>query len=379
MNFELKEEQRMLRDMVRDFARNEIEPGVEAREKSSEFPADIIAKSAELGLCGISVPEEYGGAGFDTVSSLLAIIEIASVCPSTAITLSVTNAVYCYPIYRFGNEEQKRRFLAPAARGEFIGGFALTEPDTGSDAASIRLKAVEDGEGFVLDGTKSWITNGGIGGAYVVIAVTGEREKGKEISAFIVPADAPGLSVGKTEDKMGLRASTTTNLVFDNCRIPKDLLLGERGRGLRIALTALDCSRIGVAAQALGMARRAFEEALNYSQERTAFGKPLARHQAVSIMLADMATEIEAAEALAFRAAWMMDHGLPFTKESSMAKYYASEMVKRVTDKAVQIHGAYGYSKEYAVERFFRDARVAAIYEGTSEIQKIVISRNMLK
>lgn len=379
MNFELDEAQLIIKELVHDFALNEIAPGIEERERTGEFPEDVIRKAAELGFCGITVPEDYDGAGFDSISSYLIIMELARVCPSTAITLSVHNSVFCYPLRLFGSEDQKQRFLRPAARGDILGAFALTEPDAGSDAANLQVTAVEDGDDFIIEGTKAWVTNGGISGAYLVMAVTGSGDKRKEISSFIVPADTPGLTIGKNEDKMGLRASVTTQLLFEDCRISKDLMLGKRGEGLKVALTALDGSRIGVAAQAVGIARGAFDEALRYSQERKTFGKPLCKHQAISIMLADMATEIEAAECLAFRAAWLMDVGEPFTKESSFAKYYATEMAQRVAGKALQIHGAYGYSKEYPIERMFRDARVLTIYEGTSEVQKIVIARNLLK
>lgn len=379
MDFGLSEEHVMIRDMVRDFARSEIAPGVEEREAKGEYPTELMKKAGELGLFGIAVPEEYGGAGMDSISAALTIIEIAAVCPSMAIGLSVTNGAYCWPILEFGTEEQKEQFLKPSARGEFIGAFCLSEPNAGSDAANISTKAIEDGDFFVLEGTKAWITSGGVAGAYLVAAVTGETEKGKETSAFLVPADTPGLTIGRKEDKMGLRSSVTTQILFENCRVPKEYMLGERGSGLKLALITLDGSRIGVAAQGVGIARSALEEAVRYSQERITFGKPLARHQAISFMLADMATEVDAAEALTLRAAWMMDNGIPYSKESAMAKYYATETAKSVADRAVQIHGAYGYSKEYAIERIFRDARVTTIYEGTTEVQKIVIARNMLK
>lgn len=379
MEFEFNEEHRMVREMVRGFALREIAPGVEERDKSGRFPAEIIEKAAELGLCGISVPEADGGAGFDAVSNAIAVMELARVCPSTAITLGVTNAVYCYPLQKFGTAEQKERFLRPAAAGEFLGAFCLTEPDAGSDTANLKTKAVEDGDYFVLEGTKAWITNGSVAGAYIVMAATGEREKGKEISAFIVPADSEGVAPGGEEEKMGLRASNTTQVVFEGCRVHRDQMLGSRGRGIHVALATLDHSRIGVAAQACGLAGAALEEAVKYSQQRTAFGKPLCAHQAISFMLADMVTWLNAAELMTYRAAWKSDSGELFTRESAMAKYYAAEAAKRITDMAVQIHGAYGYSKEYAVERFYRDARITTIYEGTSEIQKIVIARSLLR
>ena len=379
MKFEYSDEQQMVRDMVRDFARNEIAPSAEERDRTGEFPTEIIRKAAELGLCGIAVPEELGGAGFDTVSEELAVIELASVCASTAITLSVNNCVFCWPLQTFGNSEQKERFLKPAARGEFLGAFCLTEPNAGSDVSNLSVKAVEDGNFFVIEGTKAWVTNGAVAGAFIVMAVTGEGEKRKEISAFVIPADLPGISVGKEEQKMGLHSSNTVQIVFEGCRVPKELMLGKRGDGLKIALSTLDQSRISVAAQAIGIASGAFAEALRYSKERQTFGKPIAQHQAIGSMLADMATEIESATLMTMRAAWMLDHKLPFTREASMAKYYASEAAKRVCDRAVQIHGSYGYSKEYAVERYFRDVRVTTIYEGSSEIQKIIIARDMLK
>jgi butyryl-CoA dehydrogenase len=379
MRFELREEHRMIRDMVRDFARTEIEPGVEERERKGEFPHEMLNQAAELGLCGVTVPEKYGGAGLDSISLQIALMETAAVCPATALSLSVHNGVFCYPVLKFGTEEQKDRFLRPAAGGEFLGAFCLSEPDAGSDASNLIVKAVEDGVSFVIEGTKAWVTHGGLAGAYIVMAVTGGAEKRKEISSFIVPAETPGLSVGKIEDKMGMRSSRTTQIVFDGCRVPRELMLGGRGEGLKIALATLDESRIGIAAQSVGLADGAMEEALKYSQERTAFGKPLAAHQAIGFMLADMATEIAAARLLTFRAAWLLDQGLPFSKESAMAKYYASETAKRVTDRALQIHGSYGYCKEYKVERLYRDARILTIYEGTSEVMKIVMSRNMLK
>ena len=377
MDFAYTEEQNMLRDMVKEFAENEILPGTEERENNKEFPAEIIKKAAELGLCGITVAEDYGGAGFDNVSAAIAIKELAKVCPSTAITLSVTNGVYCWPVEEFGTPEQKEKYLTPVASGEALGAFCLTEPDAGSDAASLLVKARKDGDHFVLEGTKAWVTNGGVAGYYVVVAVTGENNGKNEITAFIVPGDTPGLSVGKIEDKMGLRASQTTQIVFDDCRVPAENILGKRGKGLSVALATLNQSRIGVAAQALGIAIGAYNLALDYSAQRQTFGKPINRHQAIANMLAEMAVRIETAELLTIRAADRMDKGLSYSMESSMAKYYASETAKEVADKAVQIHGAYGYSKEYPVERFYRDARVTTIYEGTSEIQKMVIARNM--
>jgi len=379
MDFLLNEEQKMVRDMVRDFARNEVAPGVEEREVKGEFPADVIAKAAELGLCGIAVSEDFGGAGFDDISATVAIMELAAVCPSTAITLSVTNGVFCWPVEKFGTEEQKKKYLEPAASGEMLGGFCLTEPNAGSDASNISTKAIEDGDDFIINGTKAWVTNGGQCGAYVVMAATGDTDKGKEITAFIVPADSEGLSIGRVEDKMGLRASKTTQVVFENVRVSKENILHKRGKGLTVALATLDQSRIGVAAQACGIARGAYNEAVKYAGERTSFGKPLFKLQAIQNMLSDMAMRLEGAELLTLQAASMMDEGKPYGKAASQAKLYASEAANFIADKAVQVHGSYGYSKEYPVERFYRDARVTTIYEGTSEIQKMVIARHMIK
>lgn len=379
MDFELTEEQRMVMEMVRDFGASEIAPAVKEYESRGEFPHEIIAKLGELGLLGMMVPEEYSGAGLDTVSSCLAIRELAAVCPSTAITVSVTNSVYCGPLINFANEEQKRKYLEPSAAGRWIGGFALTEPGTGSDASALQAKAEKTDGGWICNGVKSWVTNGEVGKAFVVMLVTDPDGGSRRLSTFILDPSMEGFRFGKVEEKMGLKSSMTTEIVLEDCFVPDGNLLGERGMGLKIALSTLDGARIGVAAQCIGMAQGAFHAALAYAQERETFGKPLAKHQAVQFMLADAATEIEAGNLLMLRAARLKDNGRPHGKEASMAKLYCSEMANRVTSNALQIFGAYGYSREYPVERFFRDSRVTTIYEGTSEIQRIVISRALLK
>jgi alkylation response protein AidB-like acyl-CoA dehydrogenase len=378
VEFELTEEQRMVMEMVRDFGQTEIAPMVKDYEPKGEYPQPIIDKLGELGLLGMMVPEEFSGAGLDTVSSCLAIRELAAACPSTAITLSVTNSVYCGPLINFGTEEQKRKYLEPSAAGNFVGGFALTEPGTGSDASALQAKAEKSEGGYLCNGVKSWVTNGLVGKAFVVLLVTAPDSGSKRLSAFILDPSMKGFRFGKAEEKMGLKSSMTTEIILEDCFVPEENLLGAEGDGLKIALSTLDGARIGVAAQCIGMAQGAFREALAYSQERKTFGRRLAQHQAVQFMLADAATEIEAGNLLMFRAALRKDRGKNHGKEASMAKLFCSEMANRVTSNALQIFGAYGYSREYPVERFFRDARVTTIYEGTSEIQRIVISRALM-
>lgn len=380
MNFELNEDQQMIRRMVRDFAEERIRPGVFKRDEEGRFIDDLLPGLAELGLLGMVVPETYGGTGLDNVAYAVAIEELARVCPSTAVTVSVTNSVCQEPILRFGSEEQKRRFLPPLAKGEQLGGFGLTEPGSGSDAAALVTRAVRDGDSYVLNGSKAWITNTHVGKVFVVIAVTTPGIGAKGISAFIVTPDLPGFHFLPHEKKMGLRASITSGMAFEDCRVPAENLLGEEGMGIKIALATLEVSRIGIAAQAVGIAQGAFEEAVKYARERRTFGQPLAGHQAIQFMIADMASQIEAARLLTHRAAALRDRRGPGQAQaSSMAKLFASEVAKDACDKAVQIHGAYGYSREYAVERFYRDVRVTTIYEGTSEVQRMVIARALLK
>jgi alkylation response protein AidB-like acyl-CoA dehydrogenase len=381
MDFTLSEEQVMLRDTVRGFADREMAPCVSALERRGEYPAGIVARLAEMGILGMTIPEEHGGTAFDTVSICLVMEEIARACASTAVTVSVHNSAAAAPIARFGTPEHKKRYLPRMARGEIIGGFALTEPGCGSDAAAIKTRAVRRGDRYILNGAKSWITNARIGGVFVLMAVTDPEARGRGISAFLVEPSMPGFSFGKDEEKMGLRSSVTGSINLTDCEVPAGNLLGEEGMGLRIALWTLDGGRVGIAAQAVGIAQGAFDEARRYAQTRSAFERPISAFQAVRFMLADMAVEIDAARLLAHRAASLKDASSgagDFAKEASMAKLYASEMCNRVAYRAVQIHGGYGYSREYAVERHYRDARVTTLYEGTSEIQRLIIARKLL-
>ncbi len=378
MEFSLNEEQKMFRDMVRDFAKNEVEPGVSERDKNAEFPHDLIKEMGELGLMGIFIPEEYGGSGADVLSYILAVEELAKVDPGVAVTMSVNNSVCCFPILKFGTEEQKKRFLPQLASGEVIGGFCLTEPNAGSDAGSLKTKAVKKGDKYIINGSKAWITNAGVGKYFVLLASTNPEAGHKGISAFIVDAEHPGFIVDKPEDKMGMRSSKTSMVTLEDLEVPEENLLGKEGMGFRIALTTLNHSRIGIGAQALGIAKGAFNEGVRYSTERVQFGKPIAKQQAIQYKIADMATKIEAAESLVYYAAFMDSIGKTDPKLSSMAKMYASETAIFCTYEALQIHGGYGYSKEYKIERLYRDARVTTIYEGTNEIQRLVIAKSLL-
>lgn len=380
MDFSLSEDHVLLKEMVRSFAEEKIRPGVEERDREERFIDDLIPQLAELGLLGMLTPPEYEGQGLDNVSYTIAIEELSRVCPSTAVTVSVTNSVCQEPLCAYGTKEQKSRFLPPLAKGECLGGFGLTEPGCGSDAGAIKTRAEKKGGRYILNGQKAWITNTHVGKTFVVVASTDPSKGAQGTSAFIVPSDAKGLVFMPKEKKMGLHASITSGIIFEDCEIPEENLLGKEGMGLKVALTTLHSSRIGIAAQALGTAQGAFEEALKYSRTRQTFGKNLCDHQAIAFMLAEMATGIEAARMMTYRAAAMRDSGdarLPIA--SAQAKLFASETAKKVCDGALQIHGAYGYSREYPIERFYRDVRVMTIYEGTSEIQKIVISREILK
>jgi Acyl-CoA dehydrogenases len=380
MNFELSEEQQMVRASVREFAQAEIAPRAREYDENEKFPAEQIAGLAELGLLGMIIPEEYGGAGFDSVSYALALEEIARADASVAVIVSVTNSVCCYPILKFGTEEQKRKYLEPLAKGEKLGAFCLSEPHAGSDATNLKTRAVENGDVFIINGTKSWVTNGGFADTHIVMAVTGEGDGRKEISAFIVEKETEGLQVSSVEHKLGQRASQTTELSFTDVAVPKENLLGKRGEGMKVAFGSLDNGRIGIAALSVGIAQAAFDEALRYAKDRVAFGKPIAEHQAIQTKLADMATGIEAARLLTLRAAAMKDADHKQTGiYASMAKLFASETANKVCAEAIQIHGGNGYSRHYNVEKYYRDARITTIYEGTSEIQRIVISRGILK
>ena len=378
MHLDLTEEQTMLRDMCRQFAREELLPRAGEMDERAEFPREQVARMGELGLMGVTVPTDYDGAGMDNVSYALAIEEISAGCASCGVIMSVNNSLVCDPIVKFGSEEQKRYWLPQLAPGKILGCFALSEPSTGSDAAAQKTSAVLDGDQWVLNGSKNFITNGNDAQLCIVFAM-GDKSKGvKGINAYLVPLDVDGASVAKNEKKLGIKASSTSQINLDDVRVGRDSLLGEAGEGFKIALSALDSGRIGIATQALGIARQALEEARDYALERNAFGGPIANLQAIQFMLADMATEVDAARLLIWRAASLKDAKQRFTAESAMAKLYASEMSNRVTNKALQIFGGYGYCKDYPVERHLRDARITEIYEGTSEVQRLVIARSVL-
>ena len=372
---ELSEEQIMIRDMARAFATEQLAPFAAEWDRTHAFPAAAIRQMGELGLLGMLVPEEWGGAGADHVAYALAIEEVAAGDGACSTIMSVHNSVACMPILKFGSEAQKERFLRPMARGELLGIFCLTEPQAGSDAAAIRMRAVRDGDGYVLNGVKQFITSGKNGQIAITFAVTDPGVGKRGISAFIVPTDLPGYIVSRIEEKMGQRASDTAQITFENLRLPAEFRLGAEGEGYRIALSNLEGGRIGIASQSVGMARAAFEAALAYAKERESFGKAIVEHQAVAFRLADMATEIDAARLLVLRAAALRDRGEPCLKEASMAKLFASEMAERVCSAAIQVLGGYGYVSDFPVERIFRDVRVSQIYEGTSDVQRIVISR----
>ncbi|ABB13833.1 acyl-CoA dehydrogenase [Carboxydothermus hydrogenoformans] len=379
MDFRLSEEHELLRQTVREFAEKEVAPSAAARDEEERFDREIFKKMAELGLTGIPWPEEYGGAGMDYLAYVIAVEELSRVCASTGVTLSAHVSLGSFPIYKYGTEEQKQKYLKPLALGEKMGAFGLTEPSAGTDAGSLKTTAVKDGDYYVLNGSKIFITNGGEAEIYVVFATVDKNKRHKGISAFIVEKGTPGFNFGKKEKKMGIRSSPTVELIFENCRIPKENLLGEEGQGFKIALSTLDGGRIGIAAQAVGIAQGAYEAAVKYAKERTQFGKPIAEFQGVSFVLADMATKIQAARLLVYHAAWLESNNLPYGKAASMAKLFAAETAMEVTTKAVQIFGGYGYTREYPVERMMRDAKITEIYEGTSEVQRMVISSYILK
>ena len=378
MHFELTDEQRMTREMVRDFAQNEVKPAAQDRDHSGEFPWDLIRKMGSLGLLGLPIPEEYGGAGSDTVCYAIAVEELARVCGSTAITVAAHTSLGTYPIWRFGSETQRARYLPRLASGQGLAAFGLTEPEAGSDAGSTRTRALADGDGWVLQGQKTFITNGSIAETVLITAVTDPGQGTRGISSFIVEKGTAGFRPGRDEEKMGLKSSVTSQLFLEECRVPRDSLLGQVGDGYKQALITLDGGRISIGAMALGLAQGAYEHALAYSKERVQFGRRIAEFQAIQWMLADMATEIEAARLLVYRAAWLKDQGALYTREAAMAKLYSSEMAERVCFKTIQIHGGYGYMREYDVERMYRDQRLCTIGEGTSEIQRLVIARQIL-
>jgi butyryl-CoA dehydrogenase len=379
VNLELSEEQQLLQKSVREFAEAEVWPLAKENDETGKYPRGLFQKAAELGLTGVAIPEAEGGAGMDHISYAIVVEEISRVCASTGVILSVQNSLYCDPIHRFGTAAQKKRFLLPFARGEKIGCYALTEPQVGSNAAALATKAVRKGDKYVINGTKAWITNGGAADAAIVYVNTQPEKGEKGITALVVEKGTPGFAVGKEEKKLGIHATACTELSFSDCEVSAENRIGEEGEGYKVALSTLDGGRIGIAAQATGIAQGAFEAALSYAQQRQAFGHPIADFQAIQFMLADMATEIDAARLLLRRAAWKQDSGARFSMEAAIAKLFASEMSTRVSHKAIQIHGGYGYSSEYPVERAYRDARITEIYEGTSEIQRLVIAAWVLK
>lgn len=379
MQFELTEEQIAVRDAARDFAQNVLKPGVIERDNEQRFPAEEIKQLGELGFLGMMVDPKYGGGGMDTVSYVLAMEEISKVDASCSVVVSVNNSLVCWGLETFGSEEQKQKYLVPLAKGEKIGAFCLSEPEAGSDATSQRTTAIDMGDHYLLNGTKNWITNGGSASTYLVMAQTDAEKGHKGINCLIVERGMEGFTVGAKEDKLGIRGSDTHTLMFQDVKVPKENRIGEDGFGFKFAMKTLSGGRIGIAAQALGIASGAFELATAYSKERKAFGKEISKHQAIAFKLADMATEIECARLLCLKAAWLKDQHLDYDQASSMAKLFASETAMRTTVEAVQVHGGYGFVKEYHVERLMRDAKITQIYEGTSEVQRIVISRNVLK
>jgi alkylation response protein AidB-like acyl-CoA dehydrogenase len=379
MYFELTEEQEMIRQAARDFAQTELKPGVIERDEHQKFPTEQVKMLGELGFLGMMVPTEYGGAGMDTISYVLVMEELSKIDASASVVVSVNNSLVCYGLEKYGNEAQKQKYLVPLAKGEKLGAFCLSEPEAGSDATSQRTTAIDMGDYYLLNGVKNWITNGNSASTYLVMAQTDAGKRHHGINALIVERGMEGFTIGHKENKLGIRGSDTHSLMFTDVKVPKENRIGEHGFGFKFAMNTLDGGRIGIASQALGIASGAYELAMAYAKERKAFGKTIADLQATQFKLADMATEIEAARLLCFKAAWLKDKGLPYAQASSMAKLYASEVAMRTTVEAVQIHGGYGFVKEYHVERLMRDAKITQIYEGTSEIQRIVISREVLK
>jgi alkylation response protein AidB-like acyl-CoA dehydrogenase len=379
MYFDFSEEQLMIRQAARDFSQAELKPGVIERDEHQKFPAEQVKMMGELGFLGMMVSPQYGGSGMDAISYVLVMEELSKIDASASVVVSVNNSLVCYGLEKYGTEAQKEKYLVPLAKGEVIGAFCLSEPEAGSDATAQHTTAIDMGDHYLLNGTKNWITNGGTASTYLVMAQTDAKKRHNGINALIVEKGMPGFTIGAKENKMGIRGSDTHSLHFNDVKVPKENRIGEEGFGFKFAMTTLEGGRIGIAAQALGIASGAYELALNYAKERKAFGKTLADLQAIQFKLADMATEIEASRLLCLKAAWLKDNGLPYGQASSMAKLYASQTAMKTTIEAVQIHGGYGFVKEYHVERLMRDAKITQIYEGTSEIQRIVISRDVLK
>jgi len=379
MHFELSEEQLMIQQAARDFAQQELKPGVIERDEHQKFPTEQVKKLGELGFLGMMVSEKYNGSGLDAISYVLVMEELSKIDASASVVVSVNNSLVCYGLEAYASEEQKEKYLKPLAAGEKIGAFCLSEPEAGSDATSQRTTAEDKGDYYLLNGTKNWITNGGTASTYLVIAQTHPELRHKGINAFIVEKGMEGFTIGPKENKLGIRGSDTHSLMFNDVKVPKENRIGEDGFGFKFAMKTLEGGRIGIAAQALGIAQGAFELATQYAKERKSFGKPISEHQAIAFKLADMATQIEAARLLVYKAAWLKDQGLPYTQAGSMAKLFASKVAMDVTIEAVQVHGGYGFVKEYHVERLMRDAKITQIYEGTSEIQKMVISREVIR
>lgn len=379
MQFLLSEEHEMIRKMVRDFAKNEVEPTAAERDEEERFDRAIFDQMGELGLCGIPWPEEYGGIGGDYLGYVIAVEELSRVCASVGVTLSAHTSLAGWPIFKFGNEEQKQKFLRPMAEGKKIGAYGLTEPGSGSDAGNMKTTAKKDGNDYIINGSKIFITNAGDAEIYVVFARTDIEAGSRGVSAFIVEKGTPGFSFGKKEKKLGIRSSPTLEIIFEDCRVPAENLLGKEGEGFKIAMMTLDGGRNGIAAQAVGIAQGALDASVNYAKDRKQFGKPIGVNQGIGFKLADMATKVEAARLLTYQAAWRESEGLPYGKESAMSKLFAGDIAMEVTTDAVQVFGGYGYTKEYPVERYMRDAKITQIYEGTQEIQRLVISKMLLK
>ncbi len=379
MDFGLSEVQRMVFETARDFADNELKPIAEQVDETREAPLEKVKKLGELGFLGMLVPEEHGGSGLDDVCYVLAMEEISRGCASTGVIMDVNNSLVCEPLRMFANPDQKKNFLTPLARGERLGAFCLTEADAGSDAGNLKTRAVRDGDDYVLTGTKLFVTNGGFANTFIIFASTDPEKKTRGITAFIVEEDRPGFRRGTREKTLGIRASTTYEIILDDVRVPKENVLGEEGRGFKVAMEALDSGRIGIAAQAVGIARAAFERALDHAKTRKQFGQPIGEFQAIQWKLADMATRIEAAHLLTLRAAILRDSGGDYVTASAMAKLYASRAAVEVSDAAIQVHGGYGYTRDYHVERHYRDAKITELYEGTSEIQRLIIARRLLR
>lgn len=379
MNFKLTKEQEMIRNVMEEFTRNEVEPIAAEVDREERFPSETVEKMAKCNMLGIPFPVEYGGAGGDELAYAIAVEELSRACGTTGVICSAHTSLGCWPIYQYGTEEQKQKYLVPLAKGEKLGAFGLTEPAAGTDAAGQETVAVVDGDNYILNGTKIFITNGGQADVYIIFAMTDKSKGTRGISAFIVESDFPGFSIGKIEEKMGIKGSSTTELIFRDCIVPKENLLGKEGKGFGIAMSTLDGGRIGIAAQALGIAQGALDEAIKFTKEREQFGRPISKFQGLQWMMADMGTEIEAARLLVYRAAYNKANGLPYSKEAAMAKMFAANTAMSVTTKSVQLHGGYGYTRDYPVERMMRDAKITEIYEGTTQVQQMVIAANLLK